>query len=910
MKKWKKGWIVTLCCLVSILRFALPAWSANIYVSPTGGGVGSSASPTDLQDALDTARTNGTDDTIYLQGGTYDASTSGEDTFEYGSVSNDGMKVTLSGSWNSSYTTQKTTEEPSTTLDGGGTSRVLDINADAVSFDFAIEYLNIDNGYLAAGNGHGVGIRAENENSGEINLTILHVGFDNNTAEIAAGGAYGGGMWANCYFEISECRFTNNHAYYAGAMNFSTADNTVSPKIDDCYFEDNLAGKITTDPGYISTINFSNSPIITNSTFIGDSTATWTGSGLNSSGGNVTLINCVFSGFRSWFWSGAVSLWDSSATITNCLFYDNKCGYQGSPSGGGGGAIGIYDPTPGTPNTVTITNSTFVGNHTVGIVPYGGAIHNRVQTLSVINSIFWDNGTYGLYEGSGTATASYSDIQGGLAGTNVTDGGNNITTDPSFVYDSGDSSDPSTWDLQLQFDSPCIDTGNNAASNLSDPDLNDNPRLWDGDRDGTDTVDMGSYEFGSDTGILQVTTTSDSDCADYDCDLQSALTFAASAIGLNKEIRVAQGTYTGNFTYSPVADNHGNLAILGGWSSDFSKRTLDPTNTILDGNNTFSPLTLNNEPNETTGGLKVEGLTLKNGLLGLNKGGGGLYAVALPPGDIDIQHNIIEENTAGQNGGGICAIAYDTGSQSGGTINIANNIIRTNTAGSDTDQGSAAGGGVFTFSAGSVLLANNLIYDNVVGSDTVDGRGGGVFLSAHDGGVYLTNNTIVTNEATTEAGGVYLTEAPSAWDQIDFQVYNNIIGSAPDCVECKEDMVNDISATFPSSGSSLIVSYNNVELVTTSGSVTPTKTNNFSGDPMFVSESAGKEDYHLRKGSPCVDAGTNAAPNMPATDIEGEIRPQDGDKDGTATANMGCYETLGGSFSWNMFLPAITGGAD
>jgi len=49
---------------------------------------------------------------------------------------------------------------------------------------------------------------------------------------------------------------------------------------------------------------------------------------------------------------------------------------------------------------------------------------------------------------------------------------------------------------------------------------------------------------------------------------------------------------------------------------------------------------------------------------------------------------------------------------------------------------------------------------------------------------------------------------------------------------------------------------------------------------------------------------------MLSTDLEGEARPQDGDKDGTATTNMGCYETLGGFFPWTMFLPAITGGAD
>ncbi|MDH3329624.1 MAG: hypothetical protein OEM01_10360 [Desulfobulbaceae bacterium] len=126
-------------------------------------------------------------------------------------------------------------------------------------------------------------------------------------------------------------------------------------------------------------------------------------------------------------------------------------------------------------------------------------------------------------------------------------------------------------------------------------------------------------------------------------------------------------------------------------------------------------------------------------------------------------------------------------------------------------------------------------------------------------------------------------------------------------------MINNISDSVPYAGNTLTLSNNNYNEVVDSLSqsvVTPTKTKNITGDPMFVNESTGKEDYHLRKQFFCVDAGLNTAPNMPLTDIEGETRPQDGDKDGTATTNMGCYETLGGSFSWTMFLPGIIGGGN
>jgi len=61
-------------------------------------------------------------------------------------------------------------------------------------------------------------------------------------------------------------------------------------------------------------------------------------------------------------------------------------------------------------------------------------------------------------------------------------------------------------------------------------------------------------------------------------------------------------------------------------------------------------------------------------------------------------------------------------------------------------------------------------------------------------------------------------------------------------------------------------------------------------DPLFVNVTTG--DFHLQQGSPCIDAGTNGAPELPDTDFEGDPRVVDGDNDGTATVDMGADEYI------------------
>ena len=111
----------------------------------------------------------------------------------------------------------------------------------------------------------------------------------------------------------------------------------------------------------------------------------------------------------------------------------------------------------------------------------------------VTNCILWnDTGSGEIYDGSSSASVTYSCVSGGYTGTG------NIGSDPLFV-------DGGAGNVRLQCSgsaSPCIGAGSNEALPLDvtdldgdgraaeklPVDLDGNPRVVDG------TVDMGAYE--------------------------------------------------------------------------------------------------------------------------------------------------------------------------------------------------------------------------------------------------------------------------------------------------------------------------------------------------------------------------------------------------------------------------------
>ena len=408
---------------------------------------------------------------------------------------------------------------------------------------------------------------------------------------------------------------------------------------------------------------------------------------------------------------------------------------------------------------------------------------------------------------------------------------------------------------------------------------------------------------------------SDTDCSDGKCSLQAALDASLQNNGASNIIRLAKGEYTGNFTYFPEGNNTGKLEILGGWSADFSSRTIDPVNTILNGNNSGTVLNLKVEdidnPAIIGGNLKVEGITIKNGNGYI---GGGLIALTAVPFTVDVENCIIENNHTNDAAGGcVIGVSDFISTDNGGETYLMNNIIRNN----DTIFN---GGGCAIISSGIAVIENNLVYGNTAENTTTDDSpdAGGLDINPIAGNYYLINNTIINNQVIARAnsdssgGGIRIDPFDSndeALGTIHIYLYNNIIFNNSVSTNIGNDIANYINADGNLSGSSVTISHSNyTNLWNSSDAVSPILANNIYDDPKLSLESSTL--YQLTSTSPCIDKGTNSASYLLETDLHGNMRKWDGNGDNTAIVDIGSYEfgsqqNVQTKFSWNLFLPAI-----
>jgi hypothetical protein len=254
-------------------------------------------------------------------------------------------------------------------------------------------------------------------------------------------------------------------------------------------------------------------------------------------------------------------------------------------------------------------------------------------------------------------------------------------------------------------------------------------------------------------------------------------------------------------------------------------------------------------------------------------GGGGVYADQGAP---LIEHNVFTGNDGswlctGGGGGGVFVSATDAGGataqvigntfsgnraywggailvEEAGALTIADNVISGNTSSDD-------GGGIWILSQSNSVIVQNLIVNNRSGGQL----GGGIWLQTSCCGAAprLEANTIAGNSAN-EGSALWMNTPPS------YVVDNVLVGSATqEVVYC--DQLLAVPAHF-----------DNNDAFATDGGVAfgancgaqPGSAGNVSADPRF----AGSGDLHLQAGSPAIDAGSAAIPDLPATDLDGDPR--------------------------------------
>jgi hypothetical protein len=348
-------------------------------------------------------------------------------------------------------------------------------------------------------------------NDGNSPARIENCLFRNNRASNAGGAIRNNQAGANA--RISNCRFENNWSRWAGGAIYNFH---ASPLITDCIFlrndsdgfgggaihgdqpasraqvvrctfEDNTApdgGALYNRRGAVAEVR--ESVFLTNA-------AEDDGGAVFDSGGTFRLINCRFLANAAGGDGGAVcGLGTLELLLANCAAGGNAASGKGGVLFGGAGTPAV------------LANCSLSRNQALA----GGAclIDGSGATLNLANSICWQNtaptGPQLGVQNAGVITVGHCLLEGGLAAIHstatVNDGGNNLMVDPQFVDADGADNliGTSDDDLKLPITSPALDGGNNAAVPAGvTTDLAGLPRLVDGDKNGTTTVDLGAYEY-------------------------------------------------------------------------------------------------------------------------------------------------------------------------------------------------------------------------------------------------------------------------------------------------------------------------------------------------------------------------------------------------------------------------------
>ena len=671
--------------------------------------------------------------------------------------------------------------------------------------------------------------------------------------------------------------FTNNseNCYRVVVANTLTAATVFDGFIVTAGNANNLGASYGTGGGLYVTASASYLSII-RCTF--SANAASSGAGMNIGSSAPTIQSCVFSNNKASAYGGGLQIANFGGTvgptISNSVFSGNVTGVRG---GGIHLDYGHY---------TSFVNCTIVGN-TTGTEGGGGIFNYSGTAITVKNTIIASNIGYaplGIASNASALTATYSNIQGGYAGTG------NINVDPAFDKSVDPDGVDNIWmtaddGLHLRTGSPSADKGNNTDVSGITTDITGAARIQ------NTTVNMGAYETLKLPATIYVNTSAaglnnGTSWTNAYTSLQNAL----DAATFGDQIWVAKGTYkptkdvTGSAspfdtrTKTFVLKN--GVKLYGGFAggeATLSARNIGSNKTLLSGdlNGNDGAAFANNSDNsyhvvysaDLTAASELDGFTITAGNAdnmssGNNGYGGGLYVTNSGSG-LSTTYLTVSNCTFSANAG-----AWGAGMRLGGPANITNCLFSNNKA-------SAYGGALYVSNSGNT--GKPTLVNSVFTGNAALYKGGALYLD------YADNTTIINctiagnssgNGASDGGGGIYHTSG------IGVTIKNTIVwgntGTSPGLAPY---------VTVPT------INYSNIQGFVYSG------TGNLSTDPAFdkLTDPDGADDIlgtsddglHLGNTSPSTDKGNNA--DVPAgviTDITGAARIQN------TTVNMGAYESV------------------
>lgn len=273
--------------------------------------------------------------------------------------------------------------------------------------------------------------------------------------------------------------------------------------------------------------------------------------------------------------------------------------------------------------------------------------------------------------------------------------------------------------------------------------------------------------------------------------------------------------------------------------------------------------------------------------------GAGLVIIAMNGGQINLTGNVFENNRVGDKGGGACLFTYDmdksasiilaentfsanSAMQGGGVYVFANQAQMAISHSTFTqNRGSLKGGAVFseTTNAGAYFI-NSIIAENTAFD------GGGIYAFTDYGEILITNTTCVNNTSGTQGGGVY---AHLGANNTRARIYNTILWNNTVGTEGEDVYIND-DGDGDGTGATVQFHHNAYAHLTVKDGDQVSAGNNITANPGLTSE------YRLQSGSPCIDAGSNTAPQIPDNDMDFGDRIIDGDGDGDPIVDIGADE--------------------